>query len=145
MRTEQKFNGTIRITVALFAIILATLISCTKNEGSGKSLKDSEILSQAEFMPVFPGGETGLLSFISENIKYPESAKAQGIQGKVITRFCVDAKGKVQKVSVVKGADPELDKEAIRVIGSLPEFKPALQDGKPVAVWYMVPITFMLK
>jgi protein TonB len=143
MRTRQLLKGT--AAIAVLAIILATLISCAKNEGTMKSLKDSDILSQAEFMPVFPGGDTGLIKFISENVKYPESAKAQGIQGRVITRFCVNASGKVERVSVVSGASPELDKEAIRVVGTLPEFKPAMQDGKPVAVWYMVPITFRLK
>lgn len=98
-----------------------------------------------EEMPMFPGGETELLKFISENTTYPEIAKENNIQGRVIVRFCVTAKGGVSQVSILKGVDPELDKEAIRVVNALPTFKPGKQGGKPVPVWYMVPITFTLK
>ncbi|MGD0755621.1 MAG: energy transducer TonB, partial [Bacteroidales bacterium] len=71
--------------------------------------------------------------------------KENNIQGKVIVRFCVTAKGGVNQVSVLKGVDPELDKEAMRVVTTLPPFKPGKQGGKPVPVWYMVPIAFTLK
>jgi TonB family protein len=100
----------------------------------------------AEEMPVFPnGGDAGLLNYIAENTNYPEAAKKSGIQGKVITRFCVTSKGNVNQVSVLKGVHPELDTESVRVISSLPAFKPGKQGGKPVSVWYMVPITYTLK
>jgi len=98
-----------------------------------------------EEMPMFPGGETALLAYIAEHTNYPEVAKENNIQGKVIVRFCVTSKGGVNQVSVLKGVDPELDAEAVRVVTSLPAFKPGKQGGKPVPVWYMVPITFTLK
>jgi protein TonB len=98
-----------------------------------------------EEMPSFPGGDVALLKYIGEHTQYPEVAKENNIQGKVIIRFCVTAKGGVSQVSVLKGVDPELDKEAIRVVNTLPPFKPGKQGGKPVPVWYMVPITFTLK
>jgi protein TonB len=99
-----------------------------------------------EEMPMFPdGGEAGLLKYIAEHTNYPEVAKENNIQGKVIVRFCVTSKGTINQVSVLKGVDPELDKEAIRVVSELPPFKPGKQGGKPVPVWYMVPITFTLK
>jgi periplasmic protein TonB len=98
-----------------------------------------------EEMPMFPGGDNALLKFIGENTIYPEVAKENNIQGRVIVRFCVTAKGGVSQVSVLKGVDPELDKEAMRVVTTLPPFKPGKQGGKPVPVWYMVPITFTLK
>lgn len=98
-----------------------------------------------EQMPMFPGGDIALLKFLNENIRYPEAAKTNNIQGRVIIRFCVTSKGGVNQVSVLKGVDPELDKEAIRVVSSLPTFNPGRQGGKPVPVWYMVPITFTLK
>ncbi|MCE5347451.1 MAG: energy transducer TonB [Bacteroidales bacterium] len=98
-----------------------------------------------EEMPMFPGGEGELLKYIAEHVEYPEIAKENNIQGRVIIRFCVTAKGGVNQVSVLKGVDPELDAEAIRVVNSLPPFKPGKQGGKPVPVWYMVPITFTLK
>ncbi|HEX2969241.1 MAG TPA: energy transducer TonB [Bacteroidales bacterium] len=98
-----------------------------------------------EEMPMFPGGDVALLKYIGENTQYPEVAKENNIQGRVIVRFCVTAKGGVSQVSVLKGVDPELDAEAIRVVQTLPPFKPGKQGGKPVPVWYMVPITFTLK
>jgi protein TonB len=98
-----------------------------------------------EEMPSFPGGDAELLKFIGEHTQYPEVAKENNIQGKVIVRFCVTAKGGVSQVSVLKGVDPELDKEAMRVVTTLPPFKPGKQGGKPVPVWYMVPIAFTLK
>jgi protein TonB len=98
-----------------------------------------------EEMPMFPGGDAALLAYIAEHTQYPEVAKENNIQGRVIVRFCVTSKGGVNQVSVLKGVDPELDTEAIRVVESLPPFKPGKQGGKPVPVWYMVPITFTLK
>jgi TonB family protein len=97
-----------------------------------------------EEMPMFPGGDSALLSFIAMNTKYPENAKANGIQGRVIIRFCVTKVGGVDRISVLKGVDPELDAESVRVVGSLPAFKPGKQGGKIVPVWYMVPISFAL-
>ena len=98
-----------------------------------------------EEMPMFPGGDVELLKYIGEHTNYPEVAKENNIQGRVIVRFCVTAKGGVSQVSILKGVDAELDAEAIRVVNTLPAFKPGKQGGKPVPVWYMVPITFTLK
>ncbi|HOU01090.1 MAG TPA: energy transducer TonB [Bacteroidales bacterium] len=98
-----------------------------------------------EEMPMFPGGDAELLAYISAHTQYPEAAKENNIQGRVIVRFCVTSKGTVSQVSVLKGVDPDLDAEAVRVVTTLPAFKPGKQGGKPVPVWYMVPITFTLK
>jgi periplasmic protein TonB len=98
-----------------------------------------------EEMPMYPGGDAELLKYIGEHTQYPEIAKENNIQGRVIVRFCVTSKGGVSQVSILKGVDPELDAEAIRVVNTLPAFKPGKQGGKPVPVWYMVPITFTLK
>ncbi len=83
-----------------------------------------------------------ILGRIPNTLKY---AKANKITGKVIVRFCVAATGDVNQISVLKGVDPELDKEAMRVVSTLPQFKPGKQGGKPVPVWYMVPVNFALK
>jgi protein TonB len=104
-----------------------------------------EVFVVVEEMPSFPGGDAELFKFIYDNIKYPEIAKENNIQGKVILRFCVTYKGTVDQVSVVRGVDPALDEEAIRVIKMLPLWKPGKQGGKPVNVWYSVPISFQLK
>ncbi len=109
------------------------------------NVDEAEPFVVVEEMPMFPGGEVALLQYISDHTQYPEVAKENNIQGKVIVRFCVTSKGGVDKVSILKSVDPELDKEAIRVVGTLPAFKPGKQGGKPVPVWYMVPINFTLK
>ncbi len=98
-----------------------------------------------EEMPMFPGGDVELLKYLAEHTNYPEVAKENNIQGRVIVRFCVTSKGGVSQVSILKGVDPELDEEAKRVVNTLPPFKPGKQGGKPVPVWYMVPIIFTLK
>jgi TonB family protein len=99
-----------------------------------------------EKMPVFTGGDAALLKFIAEKTKYPDAAKTEGTQGKVIVRFVVTENGEVNGASIFRGVSPELDAEALRVVSSLPKFEnPGIQDGKPVSVWYMIPITFALK
>ena len=110
-----------------------------------ENVDEAEPFVVVEEMPMFPGGEPALLAYIAEHTQYPEVAKENNIQGKVIVRFCVTSKGGVDKVSILKSVDPELDAEAIRVVQSLPSFKPGKQGGKPVPVWYMVPINFTLK
>jgi len=105
----------------------------------------TEVFVVVEEMPAFPGGDKAMMEYIYGNIQYPEIAKENNIQGRVILRFCVTYKGGVDQVSVMKGVDPALDNEAIRVIKSLPAWKPGKQGGKPVNVWYSVPITFQLK
>jgi periplasmic protein TonB len=110
-----------------------------------ENVDDAEPFVVVEEMPMFPGGEAELLKYIADHTQYPEVAKENNIQGKVIVRFCVTSKGGVDKVEILKSVDPELDKEAIRVVKTLPAFKPGKQGGKPVPVWYMVPINFTLK
>jgi protein TonB len=104
-----------------------------------------EVFVVVEEMPTFPGGEVELMKFINSNIVYPEIAKENNIQGRVILRFCVTYKGAVDQVQILKPVDPALDNEAIRVIKMLPAWKPGKQGGKPVNVWYSVPVTFQLK
>lgn len=106
---------------------------------------DPEPFVVVDEMPQFPGGPNELLRYIAENVVYPEAAKDQNIQGRVIVRFAVTAKGKVEMATVLKGVHPDLDNAALSVVNKLPEFKPGSQGGVPVPVWYMVPITFTLK
>jgi protein TonB len=106
---------------------------------------DEEPFVVVEEMPVFPGGDEALLKYIVENVKYPEASKNNKTEGKVIVRFCVTAKGNVDKLSVLRGVADDIDAEALRVVKTLPDFKPGKQGGKEVPVWYMVPINFALK
>ena len=106
---------------------------------------EPEPFIRVEEMPEFPGGLDELLKYVYANTQYPEVAKENNIQGRVIVRFCVTAKGGVNQVSIFKGVDPELDAEAVRVVSTLPAFKPGKQGGKPVPVWFILPINYVLK
>jgi len=105
---------------------------------------DEEFFMVVENMPEFPGGDLGLMKYIQKNIKYPAIAKEYNITGKVYVSFIVDKTGSVINVKVVRGVDKNLDAEAVRVIKSLPKYKPGKQRGKAVRVMFTVPINFTL-
>jgi protein TonB len=105
---------------------------------------DEEVFMVVENMPEFPGGDLGLMKYIQKNVKYPPIAKEYNITGKVYISFVVDRSGSVTNVKVVRGVDKNLDAEAVRVIKSLPKYKPGKQRGKPVRVMFTVPINFTL-
>ncbi len=113
--------------------------------GDEEEEEEPEIFFIVETMPEFPGGELGLRKYIATHVKYPNIARENGIEGKVYVRFCVTSKGTVEKVSIARGVDPILDKEALRVVKALPKWKPGEQRGKKVNVWYTVPINFQLQ
>lgn len=99
-----------------------------------------------ETMPEFPGGQQALFKYLSENVKYPVIAQENGIQGRVICQFVVNKDGAIVDVEVVRsGGDPSLDKEAVRVIKSMPKWNPGKQRGKAVRVKYTVPVNFRLQ
>ena len=96
-------------------------------------------------MPSFPGGQEALFYFLSQNVKYPPIAQENGIQGKVVVQFVVAKDGKIEEVEVLRsGGDPSLDKEAVRVIKSMPRWEPGKRRGKPIRVKYTVPVNFRL-
>lgn len=104
-----------------------------------------ETLTVVDVMPQYPGGDHELLKFIAQSIKYPMEAQEAGVQGRVICSFVVDKKGNIVEPKVIRGIDPSLDTEALRVIGMMPRWTPGRQDGKAVRVLYTVPITFRLQ
>ena len=106
---------------------------------------DPTVYISVENMPAFPGGDAALLKWISENVIYPEVAAQNGVQGRVSCNFIVEPDGSVTNVKVNKSLDPNLDAEAVRVLSTLPKFKPGTQKGKPVRVRYSVPVRFQLK
>jgi protein TonB len=107
--------------------------------------EESQVFFIVEDMPEFPGGELALRKFIANAIKYPVIAQENGIQGKVYVNFVVDKDGSITNAKIARGVDPSLDKEALRVVNSLPKWKPGMQRGKPVKVSYTVPISFVLQ
>ena len=156
MKKELLFTAT-----AAIALLLAGCNANTKAETtapgeseittetvttpSAPDQAESPVLEAAEIMPEFPGGTKALLDSIAKNLKYPPKAINSRTEGRVILQFVIDKQGKVTDVQVMRGVTPELDQAAIDVMRSLPDWKPGMQDGKPVNVKYTMPIVFKLQ
>ena len=159
-----------RIKYALFvplavALLLASNISCTSTEKKNEQVASKEkpevkfdveedykaqdssenvVFQVVEEMPEFTGGMAECMKFLSKNIKYPTIAQENGVQGRVIVQFVVTKEGDITEAKVVRGVDPYLDAEALRVINSMPKWKPGKQNGEAVNVKYTIPVTFKL-
>ncbi len=107
--------------------------------------EDEQIFVSVEQMPEFPGGINALRRYIAEHIQYPVLAQENDIEGTVIVKFVVGKNGQVSNVQVIRGVDPLLDSEAVRVVKTLPRFKPGYNNGHPVRVWYTLPVSFVLQ
>jgi len=112
--------------------------------GKDESIDETIYLFPDE-MPEFPGGMEALLRFIAQAVDYPAVAQENGIQGKVYINFVINTNGQVSDATIVRGVDPSLDKEALRVVNSMPLWRPGKQAGKAVRVAYHVPISFVLQ
>lgn len=110
-----------------------------------KAVEDNKIFEVVEQKPSFPGGDGALMSWLSQNIKYPSIAAEIGVQGRVIVQFVVEKDGSITDVKIAKSVDPSLDKEAARVIKSMPHWIAGRQNGSPVRVRFTVPVTFKLQ
>ena len=108
--------------------------------------KDSTIYTVVQEMPEFPGGPSEMMRYIQANVNYPKEEKKAGISGKCFIKFVVEIDGSISHVTVLKGVKdgPNCDKEALRVIESMPKWSPGKQNGRPVRVYYNVPISFRL-
>lgn len=107
--------------------------------------ESDRVFSVVEQMPSFPGGMGAMMQYLSSNIKYPKEAEKKGIQGRVLLSFIVQTDGSITDVRISKSVDPSLDKEAIRVVKSMPKWIPGRQNGEPVRVKYTFPVTFRLQ
>jgi len=106
---------------------------------------EQEIFQIVEEMPAFPGGDQKMLEYVAKNIKYPQIARESGIQGRVFVSFVVEPDGSVSNVKVLRGIGGGCDEEAMRVVKSMPKWKPGKQRGKPVRVSYNLPVNFRLQ
>lgn len=106
---------------------------------------DGQVFSFVEQMPIFPGGEAALQKYILDHFKYPQVSLEDGVQGTIMCRFVVNENGSVGEVQILKGLDSYCDKEAKRVISNLPRFTPGRQQGKPVKVWYQIPVRLTIE
>ena len=140
---NRFFTGLLLVT----ALVMASLVASASGNLTTGDVRDTtgqgdEVFRSADKMPVFPGGEAALMMYLRDNISYPSIAEEKNIQGRVIVQFVVDTPGQVGEVKVVRSVDKELDKEAVRVVKSLPKFTPGRQNGQVVSVWYTLPVTF---
>ncbi len=110
-----------------------------------ESVDDNQIFDFLEEMPEFPGGEAAMMKWLGEHINYPAIAQENNIQGRVMVGFVVERDGSVSDVKILRGVDPSLDKEATRVVKSMPKWKPGMQTGKPVRCRFTIPVSFRLR
>ena len=136
----MKTRKNVSLKVALMMLVL--FFSFTTSTAQTK--KNNMVYDVVEVMPQYPGGQIAMLKYIMENMKYPEQAMKEGIQGRVTVRFIVEKDGSISNVSPIHPVHPLLDKEAIRVVKSMPKWSPGKQHGKPVRVQLIVPIMFKL-
>lgn len=102
-------------------------------------------MNKSEVMPEFPGGTESMMKFLVENIKYPKEAMDKGIAGRVFVEFVVEQDGSLSDVKVLRSVDPILDNEAVRIVKTMPKWKPGTEGGKTVRVKYVLPIVFRLQ
>ena len=129
----------------LMFFFLAVIKLDAQNPAGSTEKSGGHLISRFTSKAEFPGGYYALIKFIQKNIQYPQMERDNDIQGIVTVGFLIDENGKVTNVETIKNVSPGLDKEAKRVVKLLPDFKPAMYNGKPVRVYYMVNVTFRLQ
>ena len=142
-----KFLIGILLTAILFTAFACNQKKLAKSQSSKVNPEQPQeiVFMEVEQMPEFPGGQLELRKFIAGSVKYPVEAMKNRIQGKVFVSFIIGKDGSVKNVKIVRGADPLLDAEGIRVVKSMPKWIPGKQKGKEVNVQYTIPINFALK
>lgn len=136
MKTHQP------LLMALLAMLLGFTLPTQAQSDSVEI--DEEIFVVVEQDPTFPGGYDGLAKFLSENIKYPELAKANGITGKVFVQFTVEKDGSVSNIKLIRDIGGGCGQEVIRVVQLMPKWNPGMQKGKPVRTSFTLPVAFDL-
>ena len=136
----MKTRKNVSLKVALMMLVL--LFSFMTSTAQTK--KNDMVFDVVEVMPQFPGGQIAMLQYLMKNIKYPEQAMKEGIQGRVAVSFIVEKDGSISDVKPVLSVHPLLNKEAVRVVKSMPKWSPGKQNGKPVRVRFNVPVMFKL-
>ena len=120
-------------------------VSKTTIKDAKSAPQNEEVFEKCEVMPEFPGGIDGLIEYLSTSCNYPEEEKQKDIEGKVFVQFVIEKDGAVSNVKVLKSAQENLDKEAVRVVENMPKWTPGMDKGKPVRVSYVLPISFKLQ
>ena len=108
-------------------------------------VEETKIFTVVEQMPMYPGGDGALMGYLRDNIHYPTVAAENGVQGRVVVGFVVERDGSITDVKILRGVDPSLDREAMRVVKNMPKWTPGKQNGSAVRVKYQVPVSFRLQ
>ena len=164
MNTKKSRFGAWKVLAALPVAALLMMVGCkpaanteadttavdtsqssSRGDGYAGEAADTVTFSVVENNPEFPGGEDALYKYLAENIRYPEQAKKEKVQGRVFVRFVVDKDGSVVKSEVLRGIGNGCDEEALRVVNAMPKWTPGKQRGKPVNVQYVIPVNFKLQ
>lgn len=141
MKMFSYLGQTLKSALFFLLFLPGTIWAVPENE----EMEEEIVFAVVETMPEFPGGQQALSLFLQENIKYPAVAKANGIYGRVICQFIIEKDGYVSNVEVIRSCgDSSLDKEALRVVSSMPPWKPGRQRGQIVRVKYSLPVNFKL-
>jgi len=137
--------------IILTITTICVLLSCKetkpiaiKQTQDNNTELDSKSFDITDRNPEFPGGDNELLNYISNNLKYPESAKANGISGRVPILLTINEKGEITDAKVIRGICPELDEEAVRLVKAMPKWEPGYENGKAKTSYLMLPINFKL-
>lgn len=136
----MKTRKNVSLKVALMMLVL--LFSFMTSTAQTK--KNDMVFDVVEVMPQYPGGQIAMLQYLMKNIKYPEQAMKEGIQGRVAVSFIVEKDGSISDVKPVLSVHPLLNKEAVRVVKSMPKWSPGKHNGKPVRVRFNLPVMFKL-
>ncbi len=126
-------------------LLMAVMCFSIVNAQDDNKQRIDPLKTKVDKMPLFPGGTQGLLQYLKDNVKYPVDAEKKKKSGRVLVAFDVDTDGNVVDAEVVKHIWPSLDDEALRVVESMPKWRPGIKDGKAVRIRYTLPITFRLK
>ncbi|WP_337486179.1 energy transducer TonB [Prevotella sp.] len=137
-------NVVIKLFFVAVLSVLATSHAFSQSNQQAKETEETKSSQVVEEMPVFPGGEKALVAYLKENLKYPSVPAENGVQGRVIVLFKVEADGSLTDVRIGRSVDPWIDREALRLVKAMPKWIPGKQDGKPVPVKFQVSITFSL-
>jgi len=141
----QNANGLWWRLLATLSVLAILFTINTTAMAQNKKTSNDKVFEKVEDMPEFPGGEQAMMDFVSKNVVYPEEAINKGIAGRVFVGFIVEKDGSVSEVKVLRGIGGGCDEEAVRVVKSMPKWKPGKMKGKPVRVSYMMPIIFKLQ
>ena len=141
---SKPLNEISRVKVTEFPAISDAVTSESIEKTDTLKDNEEEPYTAVEQMPQFPGGPSELMKYISANLRYPEDAKRDKTEGRVIARFTVKKDGSIGDVNIVRGVSPSLDAEAVRVLSGMPKWEPGMQNGKAVPTLYTVPVVFRI-